>query len=170
MVTAVKLPDSRDWIERVTQRAYEDMRDKHGCTQAILNAFMEELGVNDPLVIRSAGAFHAGMTSSLVCGIHTGGLMVLGLLMGRENIELGMDGLMPIITPAQDLIKRLDERIGSSSCRELTGVDFTDAEQAINFVLTNEIARCHDRVRDGAEEIALFLEELEEGDMLFRHD
>jgi hypothetical protein len=110
------------------------------------------------------------MTSSLVCGIHTGGLMVLGLLMGREDIELGLDGLMPIITPAQDLINRLDKRIGSSSCKELTGVDFTDAEQAIHFVLTNEIAKCHHRVRDGAEEIALFLKELEAGGMLFRHD
>ena len=170
MVTAVKLPDSPGWIERVTQRAYEDMRDKHGCTQVILKAFMDELGMDDPLVIRAAGAFHAGMTSSLVCGIHTGGLMVLGLLIGRENLDLGMDGLMPIITPAQDLLNRLNGRIGSSSCKELTGVDFTDAEQAINFVVTNEIAKCHDRVREGTEEIALFLKELQEGDMLFRHD
>jgi hypothetical protein len=110
------------------------------------------------------------MTSSLTCGVHTAGLMVLGVLMGREKIELGLDGLMPIMMPAQDLIKRLDKRIGSSSCKELTGVDFTDAEQAINFVVTDEIVKCHDRVRDGAEEIGLFLQELEEGGMLFRHD
>ena len=170
MVTPVKLPESPDWVERVKEKAYNNMKDKHGCTQVILEAFMDELGMNDPLVIRAAGAFHAGMTSSLVCGIHTGGLMVLGLLMGREDIKLGLDGLMPIITPAQDLINRLDKRIGSSSCKELTGVDFTDAEQAIRFVVTNEIAECHDRVRDGTEEIALFLKELEERGMLFRHD
>ena len=170
MVKTVALPESPDWIARVTERAFDNMKNKHGCTQVILEAFMDELGMKDPLVIRAAGAFHAGMTSSLTCGIHTGGLMVLGLLMGRENLDLGMDGLMPIITPAQDLLKRLDKRIGSSSCKELTGVDFTDAEQAIHFVVTNEIAKCHDRVRDGAEEIALFLKELEEGGMLFRHD
>ena len=170
MIKAVKLPESPDWIERVKEKAFSNMKNQHGCTQVILEAFMDELGMNDPMVIRAAGAFHAGMTSSLVCGIHTGDLMVLGLLMGRENLELGMDGLMPIISPAQDLLKRLDERIGSSSCKELTGVDFTDAEQAIHFVVTNEIVKCHDRVRAGAEEIALFLNELEEGGMLFRHD
>ena len=170
MVKAVTLPESPDWIERVKEKAFNNMKNQHGCTQVILEAFMDELGMNDPLVIRAAGAFHAGMTSSLVCGIHTGGLMVLGLLMGRENLELGMDGLMPIISPAQDLLKRLDKRTGSSPCKELTGVDFTDAEQAIHFVVNNEIAKCHDRVRDGAEEIALFLKELEEGGMLFRHD
>ena len=170
MVTPVRLPESPDWIEKVKERAYDNMKDKHGCTQVILEAFMDELGINDPMVIRAAGAFHAGMTSSLVCGIHTGGLMVLGLLIGRENIELGMDGLMPIITPAQELIKRLDKRIGSSSCKKLTNVDFTDAEQAIHFVVTNEIAKCHDRVGEGTEEIALFLKELEESGMLFRHD
>ena len=170
MVKAVKLPESPDWIERVTEKAFNNMKNQHGCTQVILEAFMDELGMKDPLVIRAAGAFHAGMTASLTCGIHTGGLMVLGLLVGRENLELGLDGLMPIITPAQDLLKRLDKRIGSSSCKELTGVDFTDAEQSIHFVVTNEIAKCHDRVRDGAEEIALFLKELDESGMLFRHD
>jgi C_GCAxxG_C_C family probable redox protein len=170
MVTPVKLPDSPDWIERVKEKSYHNMKTHHSCTQCILEAFMNELGINDPMVIRAAGAFHGGMTSSLTCGVHTAGLMVLGVLMGREKIELGLDGLMPIMMPAQDLIKRLDKRIGSSSCKELTGVDFTDAEQAINFVVTDEIVKCHDRVRDGAEEIGLFLQELEEGGMLFRHD
>jgi C_GCAxxG_C_C family probable redox protein len=170
MVTPVTLPDAPDWIEAVKQRAHDNMRDHHSCTQCIVEAFMEVLGMNEPMVIRAAGAFHGGMTSSLTCGVHTAGLMVLGLLIGREKIELGLDGLMPIMTPAQDLIKRLDKRLGSSSCKELTDVDFTDAEQAIHFVVTNAIAKCHDRVRDGAEEIALFLKELEESGMLFRHD
>ncbi len=170
MIKPVTLPESPDWIEKVKQRSYDNMKNHHSCTQCIVEAFMVELGINDPMVIRAAGAFHGGMTASLTCGVHTAGLMVLGLLIGRENIELGLDGLMPIMTPAQDLIKRLDKRIGSSSCKELTDVDFTDAEQAINFIVTNAIAKCHDRVRDGAEEIALFLKELEKEGQLFRHD
>jgi hypothetical protein len=170
MVKSVKLPESWEWIQRVKEKAYDNMKNHESCAQSLLAAFMDELGMHDPMVIRSAGAFHGGMTSSLFCGVHAAGLMVLGMLVGRENIELGLDGLMPIMTPAQDLLKRLDKRIGSSSCKELTGVDFTDAEQAINFLVTNEIAKCFDRVGDGAEEIALFLKELEEGGMLFRHD
>ena len=170
MVKPVTLPESTDWIDRVKERAYNNMIEHHSCTQTIVEAFMVELGMNDPMVIRAAGALHGGMTASLTCGVHAAGLMVLGLLIGREKIELGLDGLMPIMTPAQDLIQRLDKRNGASSCKELTGVDFTDPEQAINFIVTNEIEKCHDRVRDGAEEIGLFLKELEAGGMLFRHD
>jgi len=170
MVTPVKLPESPEWIERMKEKAYNNMKNHESCAQSILAAFMDELGMNDPMVIRAAGALHGGMVSSLVCGIHAAGLMVLGLLVGREDLDLGLDGLLPIVTPAQDLIKRLDERIGSSSCKELTGVDFTDAEAAINFYITKENEKCFGLVGEGAEEIALFLKELEEGGMLFRHD
>ncbi len=170
MVKPVTLPQAADWIEKVRKKSYENMKTHHSCTQSILAAFMEELGVDDPMVIRAAGAFHAGMTASMVCGIHTAGLMVLGMLVGRERLELGLDGLLPIITPAQDLLKRLDKRTGSSSCKELTGVDFTDPEAAIHFVVTNGIEKCFDRIADGAEEIARFLKELEQGGLLFRHD
>ena len=170
MVKPVTLPESPNWVEKVKQKAFKNMKNHESCAQSILAAFMDELGMNDPLVLRAAGAFHGGMVSSLVCGIHVAGLMVLGMLVGREDLELGLDGLLPIVTPAQDLIKRLDKRLGSSSCKELTGVDFTDAEAAIHFYVTRENEKCFGRVEEGAEEIALFLEELEKGGLLFRHD
>ena len=170
MVKPVTLPESPDWVERVKEKAYNNMKNHESCAQSILAAFMDELGINDPMVLRAAGAFHGGMVSSLVCGVHAAGLMVLGMLVGRENLELGLDGLLPIVMPAQDLIKRLDKRLGSSSCKELSGVDFTDAEAAINFYVTKENEKCFGLVAEGTEEIALFLKELEEGGMLFRHD
>ena len=147
------------------------MRRYHSCTQSMLSAFMEEFGVEAPLVIRAAGAMHAGMLSSLTCGVHTAGIMILGLLMGRENIEHGMDGLFPIMLPAQELIKRLNGRIGSHSCMELTGVDFTDMQAAMEFVSSSAFEeKCHTFVATGAEEIGLFLKELEERGELFRPD
>lgn len=170
MVKPVTLPESPDWVEKVKEKAFNNMRNHESCAQSIVAAFMDELGINDPMVIRAAGALHGGMVSSLVCGIHAAGLMVLGMLVGRENLELGLDGLLPIVMPAQDLIKRLDKRLGSSSCKELSGVDFTDAEAAINFYVTKENEKCFGFVAEGAEEIALFLKELEEAGMLFRHD
>lgn len=94
--------------------------------------------------------------------------MVLGLLVGREKLEGGLDGLLPIVVPAQELVKRLNRRLGSSSCRELTGVDFTDMEAAVRFYAAGENSRCFDRVAEGAEEIALALKEFQAGGQLFR--
>ena len=170
MVKPVELPQSPDWVERVKRKAFHNMSQHESCAQSILAAFMEELGIEDPMVIRAAGAFHGGLVSSLTCGIHLGGAMVLGLLIGREKLEAGLDGLIPIIVPTQDLLRRLNRRLGSSSCKELTGVDFTDMEAAIQFYAAGENKKCFDRVRDGAEEIALFLKELEASGQLFRMD
>jgi C_GCAxxG_C_C family probable redox protein len=170
MVKSVELPNSPEWVDRVREKAFQNMSRHESCAQSILAAFMDELAIEDPRVIRAAGAFHGGVVSSLTCGIHLGGAMVLGLLVGRENLEGGLDGLMPIVVPAQDLVKRLNKRLGSSSCKELTGVDFTDMEAAIQFYAAGENKKCFDRVAEGAEEIALFLKELAEQGQLFRPD
>jgi len=168
MVRLIELPQPPDWVDRVKEKAFQNMSQHESCAQSILAAFMDELGIEDPMVIRAAGALHGGMVSSLTCGIHVAGAMVLGLLMGREKLQGGLDGLLPIVVPAQDLIKRLNKRLGSSSCKELTGVDFTDMKAAIRFYATGENQKCFGRVADGAEEIALFLKELEESGQLFR--
>lgn len=138
------------------------------CTQSILAAFMEELGIDDPLVMRAAGAMHGGMLCSLTCGIHTAGMMVLGLLIGREDIKEGMDGLFPVTVPGQQLMTRLNKRIGSHSCKELTGVDFSDLEKAMAFYSSKDHEKCYSLVAEGAEEIALFLKDLEADGDLFR--
>jgi C_GCAxxG_C_C family probable redox protein len=170
VVRAVSLPEGTEWISRVRDRAQQNMVRYHNCTQSILGAFMEEFGIDDPLVISAAGAMQGGMLTSLTCGVHTGGMMVLGLLMGREKLDQGIDAMFPIIGPAQKLIQRLNKRLGSHSCRELTGVDFTDLARAMEFYSSEEHEKCFNYVEEGAEEIALFLKELEEAGELFKPD
>lgn len=167
-VHEISLPQSDGWVERVTEKADRYMRKYESCAQSILGAFMEELEIDDPLLMASAGAFHAGLSTSLTCGIYTGGLMVLGLFMGRDRVEQGLDGLFPIMPPAQDLVDRLKKKMGSASCQELTGADFTDSNQAMAFFGSDEHEKCMSRVAEGAREIALFLKDLNERGDLFR--
>lgn len=167
-IPAFPLPEGDDWIGRVRDRAEQYMRRYESCAQSVLAAFMEELGIREPLVLAAAGGLHGGLVASLTCGIHTGGAMVLGLLMGRTRIEQGLDGLFPIMLPMQELVDRLNHRLGSHSCRELTGVDFTDLDQAIRFFASEGHERCIARVAEGTEEIAVFLKELNARGQLFR--
>jgi hypothetical protein len=129
---------------------------------------MVEFGIDDPLVLRAAGGLHGGMVSSLTCGVVSAGMMVLGILMGRERLEEGMDGIFPIVLPGQELVARLSKRLGSTSCRELSGVDFTDLDQALHFISSGDNHKCFDVVAEGTEEIARFLQELSERGELFR--
>ena len=164
----ISLPGGDEWILRVREKAFENMKRHDGCAQVIVAAFMQEWGVYDPWLTRSATAFLGGMLSSYTCGVHAAGMMVLGLLIGRENIEDGLDGIFPIAIPGQELIRRLNARIGSHSCKELTGVDFTDLNAALAFHASKEHEKCFARVGDGAEEIARFIKELNEKGELFK--
>jgi C_GCAxxG_C_C family probable redox protein len=168
MITEITVPTDSDWPARVRARAHHNVSKYESCTQSIVAAFLGELGIDDPLVLRATGGLHGGMVSSLTCGIVSGAMIVLGLLIGREKLEEGLDGIFPIVIPGQDLVSRLQKRLGSLSCREISGVDFTDLEQAMKFISSGENARCFDHVAAGAEEIACFLQELGAKGELFR--
>ena len=167
-IREIILPNGDEWILSVKDRAFENMKRHDGCAQVIVDAFMQEWGMHDPWVTRSATAFLGGMLSSYTCGVQVAGLMVLGLLIGRENIEEGLDGVFPIAMPGQELIRRLNDKIGSHSCKELTGVDFTDLNEALAFHASKAHEKCFTRVAVGAEEIALFIKELNQKGELFR--
>jgi C_GCAxxG_C_C family probable redox protein len=159
LLQEVKLPEGKAWIQKVRLRAEENMNRYDNCTQSIVAAFLEVLELEDRWVLRGASGFLGGMLSSLTCGVHSAGVIVMGLIMGRERLEDGLDALYPMVLPTQELIQRLNERLGSHSCRELTGVDFTDLNQAMAFRASEDHKNCIARVADGAEEIAKLIRE-----------
>ena len=162
------IPQDPQWPDLMKTRTVDYLKRYDSCTQSILWAFMQELGMENRMVLRAGGAMQGGMMSSLTCGVHTAGLMILGLLVGRERLESGLDGMMPIILPAQDLVQTLTARIGGHSCLEMTGVDFTDLEAAMVYKLSADHEKCVDRVGEGARVIAESLQNLSRRGELFR--
>jgi C_GCAxxG_C_C family probable redox protein len=161
------VPKDPLWPETMKHRSMTYLKKYDSCTQSILWSFMEAFDMENRMVLRAAGAMQGGMMSSLTCGVHTAGLMVLGLLVGRERLESGLDGMMPIIMPAQDMVKRLTENLGGHSCLEMTGVDFTDLEAAMIYKLSDDHQRCVDRVGTGAQVIAGLIQDLDNKGELF---
>jgi C_GCAxxG_C_C family probable redox protein len=158
-IVSLILPEGESWIHDVRHKAEENMTRYDNCTQSIVAAFAEVLNLEDQGVLKTASGFLGGMVSSLTCGVHSAGVIVMGMIMGRERLEEGLDGLMPMVIPTQELIRRLNERLGSHSCKELTGVDFTDLEQAMAYRLSDDHQKCIARVADGAEEIAKLIKD-----------
>jgi C_GCAxxG_C_C family probable redox protein len=129
------------------------------CTQSIVAALAEALDLEDGPVLKATSGFWGGMVSSLTCGVHSAGVIVMGMIMGRDRLDEGLDGLLPMVFPTQELIRRLNGRLGSHSCKVLTGVDFTDLEQAMAYRTSDEHQKCILRAADGAEEIAKLIKE-----------
>ena len=158
----VQIPEGTEWIGEVRMKAESYMEHYGNCAQSIVAAFSEVLEIDAPLVIKASSGFLGGMMHSLTCGVQTGGVLVIGMVLGRDRLEDGTDGLRQVVVATRELINRLNHRLGSHSCLELTGVDFTDLRQAAIFSRSDEHRKCFARVADGAEVIATLIKELRE--------
>jgi C_GCAxxG_C_C family probable redox protein len=103
-------------------------REGFSCSQAILTAWAEEVGMERETALRAASAFGGGMASlGEVCGAVTGALMVIGLKHGqtqakdKETKDRNYDRV-------RDFTSRFRSRNGSLLCRELLGCDLTTPE------------------------------------------
>ena len=89
------------------------------CAECVLLTMAEFYGINDPAVPRIATAFGGGMCGlQNACGTYTGGAMVIGMLMGRD--EPGGDR-EPAYAACKELRAFITERNGSVDCRLIVG-------------------------------------------------
>lgn len=59
---------------------------KYHCSQAVLVAFAEKLGLTEEQALKLGGCFGGGMCKGEVCGACTGALMALGLKYGQSDV------------------------------------------------------------------------------------
>jgi C_GCAxxG_C_C family probable redox protein len=93
----------------------------------VLLAVSQQLGIENPLIPRIATAFGGGPgRSGEVCGAVVGATMCIGIRYGRENSQ---ESDAEANARAKQFVEEFRERMGSLRCRDLTGVDFSNAEQ-----------------------------------------
>ncbi|SEK24807.1 C-GCAxxG-C-C family protein [Ruminococcus albus] len=98
------------------------------CSQAVLGAFAEELGMSDELALSVSGSFGGGMRNGEVCGACTGALMAIGLKYKFFKADdIGSKEKNNAVT--SEFLKRFKEKNGSCLCRELLGYDLSDPKQ-----------------------------------------
>ena len=110
-----------------TEIASELFSKRYYCSQAVLAAFAEELGMTKEQALRVGACFGGGMCKAEVCGACTGALMALGLKYGMCE-----DGDLESKERANSYAVRfLDEfasQNGSYICRELLDCDISTDE------------------------------------------
>lgn len=147
---------SKDELKRkAREKAHDYELQFHGCSQSVLLAFQELLGLEDELTFKAGSALCAGLGMGETCGALTGGVMVLGLKRGRERIDEGLEGLIPGLGLAQSLVQRFEQEFGTTSCREIAKVDWMDFEAAMQAIANPEfVERCAQIVGRTAEMVA----------------
>lgn len=95
----------------------------YNCSQSVLLAFHEELGLDKETAARMASPFGGGMGRLReVCGTVSGMFLVLGLLQGYDDPK-DQEAKKSLYQQVQRLAHTFQERNGSIICRELLGLD-----------------------------------------------
>jgi len=91
------------------------------CSESVLLAACQKLGVDDTLIPKIGTAFGGGMArTGEVCGAVVGAIMIISMQKGR-SLPTESDAEAYALT--KKLLKRFREEMGSIYCREMTDID-----------------------------------------------
>ena len=110
------------------EKSSELFNERHyHCSQAVLGAFAEELGISEELALKIGGCFGAGMNEGEVCGCVTGALMAIGLKYGQSK-DNDYENRSKSRNLCMEFYDKFKAENGSCICRDLLGYDFGKPE------------------------------------------
>ncbi len=124
------------------------------CAESVLMAIAESRGIQSDIIPCIATGFCSGMArTGGQCGAVSGAMIGISLATGRRSAIETVDHNYALI---QKLIKRFEERFGSTNCRILLGCDLGTTEGQQTFQAKHLIEHCFEYA-EGATLIALSL-------------
>lgn len=101
----------------------------YDCSQVVLRAFADDLGITEDEANRTAACFGGGMMMGEVCGVFTGAMMVIGLKYGHSNPEGLLDQKEIMMEKCAQFREKFLEKRGTVCCRPLLGYDVSKPEE-----------------------------------------
>ncbi len=135
-----------------TELAVSRFEQGFACSQAVLSAYGEEMGLDRDTAFKIAAGFGGGMgRMAKTCGAVTGAFMAIGLKYGAIDPEdkATKDKMYDLI---QEFANRFKSRHGTITCQELLGYDISLPEE-LEAAKEKEIFAnlCPKLVKDAAE-------------------
>ena len=122
----MKLNNPANSLGEKAVRHFRD--DGYNCSQSVLLTMAEHWKCKNELIPKVATAFGGGMgRCGSVCGALTGGLIAIGLKYGTN--EPSVKKRSRAYELGETLYRRFEKQNGTVMCRELIGLDLSDAEQ-----------------------------------------
>ncbi len=111
-----------------TDAAVDVFESGFNCAQAVVAPFVEKVGLAEQTAYRIACGFGAGLgRRQKTCGAVTGGIMVLGMVYGRDPDRTDIDK-EKTYQKVNDFMREFEKRHATTECRELLGCDLTTEE------------------------------------------
>ena len=81
----------------------------------------------------------------MTCGALVTGLILIGGRVGRNNLDEGMQGMLPAFPPCQELASWFKPMYKSTVCSEISGVNWFDMNEVVNHFLGPEAMEHHEK-------------------------
>lgn len=127
------------------------------CSQAVLSAYCQDLGLDRETALKVTGVFGGGTGIGGPCGAVTAAFMVIGLKYGNVEVD-DIEAKKKAYNLAREFVQLFESRNGSIMCSELLGCDLGSPE-GIRFAKSNNLFKtiCPKYVRDAAEILAAII-------------
>lgn len=102
------------------------------CSQSVLVAFAQELGLDEKKALNISAGFEGGTFSGELCGAVAGAIMVLGLKYGELPKE-------ELVVKISEFKRKFLEGERSTRCKEILGYDFSKAGELEKAVESGKI-------------------------------
>ena len=169
--------DYQQMIEKAAQLGYQYEIDYFGCSQSTLAALMEAFGMGGRDILRASTAFAGGVARrGNVCGALSGGLIMIGFLTGRDDLEM-LEQYQRGMGFADKLCKRFEEEYGTLICKEIQKIKLgrtfdlqkEQEREALHTIMASNPEACQAVTRDASRWTAeIVVEILKQGTPLAR--
>jgi C_GCAxxG_C_C family probable redox protein len=105
-------------LDRIQRRAEEYNFFAGNCARSAALAVMEEFGLGNMEVVKALSPFPGYGGTGWMCGGVTGGLIVLGLYCGSQDLQ-EQESMRGAMAAAQRFMKRFEEEVGAVTCRKI---------------------------------------------------
>ena len=115
-------------MSQKSDKALELFIEGQFCSQAVLSAFCEDIGITPEMALKMASGFGGGMgRMGEVCGAVTGAFLALGLHDWQAS-SASPEDKNKVTARVRDFTTRFKQKYGSIVCRDLLGCDLGQPE------------------------------------------
>ena len=144
----IELGSREKLLDRVAWAAYYNDRVYEGCTRSVLQALQSHLHLENGAAIKASTALAGGVARmGETCGALTGGIMAIGLVLGREELE-DIQAYRVSMQASYEMYNRFREEMGGSMCFEIhkkllgSSFDFKIDEEAEEWYKAGGLEKC----------------------------
>ena len=134
--------------DQIAQRSEELFRTGLCCSESVLQAVAEGLGIQSELIPKIATGLCGGISrSGNICGAVNAGVLGISLCHGRTQ---GNQSPEEAIRQVREFLKAFEERFGSTNCEKLMGCRLDTPEGQQFFKEHNLREKCAGYTREAA--------------------